>query len=83
MNPKLELQLIQTFTAKQPKTHYIEVAATPETPYIAQIPVNDDWGWLVPAGIIGGSIIAVLTYSTALMASGFLFNNYLLKPTLK
>ncbi len=63
MNPQLELNLIRKFSPKQPQTTYIEVASTTETPYIAQLPINSGWGWLVPVGIIGGSILGVFMIS--------------------
>ncbi|MGK7880169.1 MAG: SPFH domain-containing protein [Crocosphaera sp.] len=63
INPKFQLQLILNLSPRQPQNHYIEVVATPETPYLAQVPTNSDWGWLAPAGIITGSIIFVILSS--------------------
>lgn len=69
MNPQLELNLIRKFSLKQPQTTYLEVASTEvPTPYLAQIPANSNFGWLIPAGIISGSIITVVIVTYLMFA---------------
>lgn len=62
MNPKFQLSLLNHLFEQQNTQTFIEVSANPtyEQPILAQMPTSQDLGWLIPVGIISGSLITVL-----------------------
>ncbi|MCU0536548.1 MAG: SPFH domain-containing protein [Hydrococcus sp. Prado102] len=62
MNPQFALSLLNSLPEQQAQPEIIEVAANPTQikPILAQTNANNDLGWLIPAGIIAGSLLTVL-----------------------
>jgi uncharacterized membrane protein YqiK len=61
MNPQFSLSLLNSLPERQTQQEAIAVAANPieNQPILAQTNTNDGISWLIPAGIITGSLLTV------------------------